>query len=85
MEWKIRRWKDLTKLYKVTSNEHHKNWTSRASKWSKKKEEEKSKEETWKYTEHSNAPDQKEIRVRMLRKKSGRNVLSVRTPEIGMI
>ena len=37
-------WKDLTKLDKVTSNEHRKNWTPRASKRTKKKEEKKSKE-----------------------------------------
>ena len=78
-------WKYLTESYKVTSNEHRKNMTSRPSKWSRKKEEKKSKEETRKYTERLNAPYQEEIRVRTLRRKSGQNVLSVRTLEIGMI
>ena len=34
----MRRWKDLTKLCKFTSNEHHKKWTPRASKLFEKKD-----------------------------------------------
>ena len=32
MEWKMHHWKDLAKLCKVTSNEHHENWTPKAPK-----------------------------------------------------
>ena len=80
----MRRWKDLTKLYKVMSYKHRKNWASRPSKWFRKKEEKKSKEETKKYTECSNTPYKEEIIVRMLRRKPGQNVRSIRTPEIVM-
>ena len=42
MEWKMHHWKDLAKLCKVTSNEHHENWTPMAPKQFEKKNEGKS-------------------------------------------
>ena len=33
----MRRWKDLTELYKVTSNEHCENWIPNIPKWGTKK------------------------------------------------
>ena len=40
----MRHWKDLTELYKVTSNEHYENWTPNTPKWGTKKIKKKIKE-----------------------------------------
>ena len=37
MEWKMHHWKYFLKLRKVTSNEHHENWTLNTPKWGMKK------------------------------------------------
>ena len=59
-------WKDLIELYKVTSNERHKNWTLRASKKFKKEDERKKNQRRKKYTERSDALDQEQTSVRTL-------------------